>query len=148
MNIEIIGSIQKYYSIANKIAGEDGNDLLHHVLINFKNKRKLTGDDLFFYFNKILRNEYYNKKSTFHKLHTITAISEPIEYYSSIYDHEQLHDILNQIPNKKAVEIFKRCYFDSNVQTVAKELNVSKMTIYRNYIKFVKEEIKKHYVQS
>lgn len=147
MNREIIGSISKYYSIANKIAGEHGNDLLHHVLINFKNKRKLTGDDLFFYFNKILRNEYYNKKSTFHKLHTITTIEQPIEYHESEYDSEQLHDILNQIPNQKAVEIFKRCYFDSNVQTVAKELNVSKMTIYRNYIKFVKEEIKRNYVQ-
>lgn len=147
MNKEIVGSIAKYYSIANKIAGDNGNDLLHHVLINFKNKRKLTGDDLFFYFNKILRNEYYNKESTFNKLHGPCAIQEDIEYYTSEYDTGKLHDILDSIEDRKAVEIFKRCYFESNVRTVAKELNVSRPTLYRNYLIFVKEEIKKHYVQ-
>tara|TARA_R110000822_G_scaffold26529_7_gene79823 strand:- start:650 stop:1114 length:465 start_codon:yes stop_codon:yes gene_type:complete len=148
MDSKIIEEIDKYYDIAIKIAGEDGDDLLHHVLMNFDNKRKLKGNDLTYYFTCILRNEYRNRRSSFHKLHSREELKEDIEYFESTnYDGDQLNDILKELSkdNSEAVDIFKRCYFESSVKQVAKELGVSKMTIYRNYITFIKNEIKKRY---
>lgn len=148
MDQQLIDDIDKYYLLSNKIAGEDGNDLLHHVLISFKNKRNLKGDDLHYYFITILRNEYYNKNSSFNKLHSRHELTTEIEYFEATYDTDQLNDILNRITNKKAVEVFKKCYLTSNIKQVAKELNVSKMTLYRNYLIFVKNEIRKQYVRT
>ena len=148
MDSEIVNNINKYYRLSKSIAGNLGDDLLHHTLITFKNKRKLTGDDLYRYFATVLRNEFLNKSSKFNKDFRQETFVEIETETTNEYDTGKLNDILQELSNKGhsiEVEVFKQAYLKSSVTDVAKKLNVSRRHLYSKYITFVKTEIKNRY---
>lgn len=150
MDNYIIIDLDKYYSLANKIAGEQGNDLLHTFLLSFENKRNLKGDDLFRYVTRILKNEAYRKDSKFNKqFNPCTDVDFDYDN-TKCYDTVQLYEILEQLRDE-GYEYKVNMFLDvmskkTTVQQIAKEMQVSRMYIYRNFITFVKNEIKKRYV--
>lgn len=149
MDDNILKELDKYYTLSFIIAGELGRDLLHHVLIDFKNKKKLSGDDLYLYMSSVLKNEFYNKKSSFNKQYgRIPTIDFDIENTSG-YDCIQINDILEQLIQEgyeSKVNLFKDVmYKNTSVAKIAEEMEVSRMYVYRNYINFVKHEIENRY---
>jgi hypothetical protein len=141
--------IDRYYRLANAIAGELGSDLLHHILISFDNKKNLKGDDLYRYLRVCLKNEFYNKNSTFNKLYNCK--DEEVDYdCKDTYDTVRLTEILEELSSEGheyKVNLFKDVlYGRQTVKQIAKEMKVSRMYIYRNFITFVREEIRKRYV--
>lgn len=150
MDNNIVIDLDRYYSLANKIAGEQGNDLLHTVLLSFENKRNLKGDDLFRYVTRILKNEAYRKDSNFNKQFNPCADVDFDYENTKCYDTVQLYEILEQLRHE-GHEYKVNMFLDvmskkTTVYQIAKEMQVSRMYIYRNFITFVKNEIKKRYV--
>lgn len=141
--------IDKYYLIANKIGGELGNDLLHHVLINFENKRNLSGVELTKYLTTILKNEFRNPKSTFNRLYQCVGINPECEN-TKYYDTNQLNRILDELiseGHEYKVNFFRDMLYNKiTVKEIAEEMGVSRKYIYKNFLTFVKNEIKKRYV--
>ena len=150
MDENIVKDIDRYYAYATILAGEYGHDLLHSVLIDFNNKRGLVGDDLFRYVSRILKNELYRKDSNFNKQYNPRNTEDFDSDRTSGYDTVQLDDILSELideGHEDKVNLFLDVLNNKiTVQQVANEMEVSRMFIYRNYITFVRNEIKKRYV--
>jgi DNA-binding phage protein len=149
MDKNIVKDLDKYYSLAKKIAGELGNDLLHHVLINFENKRELTGVELTKYVTTVLKNEFRNPKSTFNRLYNFVEINPECEQ-TKYYDTNQLNKILDELINEgheDKVNFFRDMLYNKiTVKEIAEEMGVSRKYIYKNFLNFVKNEIKIRYV--
>lgn len=149
MDKNIIDRLDKYYRYAKTIAGSDGVDLLHHLLIHLPSNLKTdVPQQLDRYIYKSLSNAYYNKNSTFNKLHYPLKEVEP-EYFGGGYDIVQLNKILLELEiegHEEKVTIFKDSYFGSNEYTVSKQKGMTRYKVKRA-CDFIKQQIRERYVK-
>lgn len=149
MDANILKDIDRYYTLSEKIAGDLGCDLLHFVLLQFENKRCLDGEDLYRYFSRILKNEYNNKDSGFNKQYNPIIKGDFDTENSSCYDGTKLNKILIELTeegHEHKVNLFMDVmYKRTTVKKIAEEMNVSRMYIYRNFITFIRNEIRERY---
>ena len=128
----VIERIDKYYGYARKIAGDLGEDLMHHVILesDLLNKSEQVHENaLNRYVHVTLQNAYTNRRGGF--------------------DIMPVHTILLALENeghKLEVKVFKECYLLGK-----SELSFSKRTntdyrVIRKMCKFVKDQIKERYV--
>ena len=149
MDENIIKRIERYYGYARSIAGENGNDLLHQVLLRLPDTLDTSiHQRLDRYIYLCLKNEFINKNSEFNKLYN-PPDAQPIESVGSGYDAIQLHYILLQLEVEgfeKEVSIFKEAYFSTNEFTVSKKDGMSRHKV-KMVCNFIKNEIQKRYVR-
>jgi len=147
MKVEILSQLNKYYGYARKIAGQDGDDLLHECLPKLFNVVNIpTHIDSYVY--TTLKNEFVNKNSAFNKKYKPEPTFYNDESTISKYDTIKLHTVLLQLEtegNRNEVRVFKECYFVSNKNEFAKKTGIPYRSI-KNICNFVTNEIKKRYV--
>jgi hypothetical protein len=135
-------NLEKLYKYAKSIAGDDGEDLLHHCFLLIQGK-EIKHFETYLY--RVMLNEYTNKKSSYNKqLQTIVEVDES---ETSEYDINTLHTILLILENEgyqMHVKIFKECYFVSSISSFSKKTNIDRRVIAK-ICNFVKSEIKKRY---
>jgi len=148
MDENIIKRLDKYYGYARSIAGSDGVDLLHDLLLRLpKNLDTSIPQRLDRYIYLSLSNEYHNKKSAFNKLYY--PLKEEVEYFEGGYDIVQLNKILLELEIdgfEKEVMIFRDSYFGSNEYTVSKQENMTRYKVKRA-CDTIKQQIKERYVK-
>jgi len=150
----VIERIDKYYGYARKIAGDLGEDLMHHVILesDLLNKSEQVHEKaLNRYVHVTLQNAYINRRGKFFKKYRSFEVEtfefEHIE--TGGYDIMPVHTILLALENeghKLEVKVFKECYLLGK-----SELSFSKRTntdyrVIRKMCKFVKDQIKERYV--
>lgn len=141
--------ISKYYSQAKTIAGELGNDLLHHVILKLPTELKHPDTYIF----KCMINEWIDPQSKFNKLHRLNNpyISEDIEEYIAEpftkYDAILLHKILLELEIEGyilEVAVYKESALVSSYSKVSRNTKVNRITITK-ICKFVENEIRTRY---
>ena len=137
-----MNDFSKLYKYARKIAGEDGEDLLHHCFLLVYNK-EIEHFETYMY--RVMLNEFTNQNSSYNKQRQ--TIVEVDETESSEYDINTLHTILLQLETEgyqMHVKIFKECYFVSSISSFSNKSNIDRRVIAK-ICNFVKQEIKKRY---
>lgn len=136
------------YSYGERLAGELGKDLVHHCYIKCSS---IDANSKQAYLLTVMRNEWYNKKSEFHRLYgnetTIqTDIEEEISDVNN-YDSITLHTVLLSIENdgyKDEVFVFKQCYLHQSQISFSKTSGINLKTV-KKICNFVKTKIKEKY---
>jgi len=155
--VSIINQIyadKKYLLACKKIAGQNGDDLLQHVslmLLEKENKGTLTYDstkNLYTYFYRIARNEYVNKKNSFHKLYVSTTFTTatPLEEEDTIEPNplDSLDTYARTPSTTKGEKFIKEVYLEytkpnfKGVTTLSYQTGINKMTIYAALQRFKK----------
>lgn len=148
MNTE---NIQELYAYAKRIAGELGQDIVHHILLEHTNRQypKQTA-----YLKSCIKNAHYNPKSTFNKLYNPHRMDELIDiedihHQSDNYDPQLLHRIFLQLEMEGyelEVQVYKDCTFVTNEHQFSINSNLSRKTITK-ITKFVHNEIIRRYTE-
>jgi hypothetical protein len=143
-----MNSFDEIYSYANKIAGELGNDLVHHVYLKMHDKSIKNHNA---YFKTCIKNDYYNKDSTFNRLYRLDELEindiEDVYVISDNYDSQLLHKIFLQLEIEgysKHVQVYKDCKLVGSVSKFTKASKINERTITK-ICKFVHNEIIKRY---
>lgn len=143
-----MNSFDEIYSYANKIAGELGNDLVHHVYLETRHQNPNNKNA---YFKNAIRYQYYNKDSTFNKLYRLNELEindiEDVHIISDNYDSQLLHKILLQLEIEgysDQVQVYKDCKLVGSVYNFSRESKISRQTITK-ICKFVHNEIIRRY---
>ena len=148
--IDITKDITKLYHYANLIGGELGCDLVHHVILdlppNIKNHEA--------YLKKCIRNQYYNRKSSFNKLYRPHYSEELIDTedtqsISDNYDALLLHKIFLELEMEgysMHVQVYKDCTLVSSPYQYSKNSKIHRNTIDK-ICKFVHNEIIRRYTE-
>lgn len=135
---------ERLYKYANKIAGTNGADLLHHCLANFDTSK---AKDFYSYMYGVMRNQYIDKKSSFNKLFLRQEIPDfNIDSIDS-YDINILHTILHELEiqgYKNEVSLFKECKFVSSVYQVSLKRKIPRARLTK-ICKFIIDEIHRTY---
>ena len=138
----------KLYAFAYKIAGQNGDDLLHHTLVENDFFRKVDAVNIYAYIYQVMRNEYYNKKSNFNKKYNLRQDEiEVFEFDSTGYSIQDVHRILLQLENEgynMQVSVFRESFFNIGLNKLAERTDVHQRTI-RRINKWVSNEIKQRY---
>jgi len=146
VNKEVLENIDKYYGYAKKISQGDYMDLMHHCLDKIPEGVKQL--DRYVYLT--LRNEYYNKKSSFNRLYNPREYEEELHGESTKgYDINLLYRIFLELEQEGLgweVMIFKRCYlFDTFIST-SEQTDLSYYKL-RQICTYIQDEIKYRYVK-
>lgn len=146
VNVE---NIDELYTYAKRLAGDLGQDLVHHILLELPNRpvRNRTA-----YLKTCIRYQYYNNESTFNKLYHPLGLDElndieDIHYQSNNYDPQLLHSIFLQLEIEGyglEVQVYKDCTFVTNENQFSINSNLSRKTITK-ITKFVHNEIIRRY---
>jgi len=150
----VVKRIDKYYGYARGIAGDLGEDLVHHVILNNKlldkckevNKKALDR-----YVHLTLEREYRNKSSKFYRKYRKPELTKQHidDTPTGGYDTIRLHTILLQLENEGytlEVKVFKQCYLTGTSEfSFSQRSGVDRKAIGK-LCTFVKEEIRKRYV--
>tara|TARA_R110002020_G_C15993039_1_gene749497 strand:- start:247 stop:705 length:459 start_codon:yes stop_codon:yes gene_type:complete len=145
-------NLDKYYGYARKIAGDLGEDLVHHLVIEgdiLNRLQTVQAKDRYMYVT--LFNAYTNSSSSFYKKY-IKPTKEIIEADttpSSGYDIIPIHTILLSLENEgnnMEVKVFKECYLLGKSEY---EFSKRSGIDYRVIVKmcnYIKNEIRERYV--
>jgi hypothetical protein len=143
--------MDKFYSIAKSIAGELGNDLVHHTFL------LMPDIDLEInagYFVNAMKLQFYSKRSSFNKnfrpdYSPLTFdLTDTIEDESVKYDANLLHKIFLELEIDGLgyeVGIYKEATLVSNKTKVAKRLKKSVCQTISPICKQINNEIRKRY---
>lgn len=141
-------SIEKYYRYAKSIAGEQGEDLFHHVFLDLPDKMNYPDS----YVWTCLWNSYHNKLSTYNLQNNpkfvfdVPEVEEVIELCVK-YDSLLLHKILLQMEIEGynvEVKVYKDCTLNSNISAFSKKAKLNARTITK-ICNFVEQEIRIRY---
>lgn len=141
---DIKSDLNEVYLYAKRIAGELGNDLVHHVYLEsyHQNPKNKTA-----YLKNSIKYQYYNKNSTFNKLYRLDECDlndiEDVHVISDNYDSQLLHKILLQLEMEgysKQVQVYKDCKLVGSVYNFSRESKISRQTITK-ICNFVHNEI-------
>lgn len=145
---DIKSDLNEVYLYAKRIAGELGNDLVHHVYLKLYDKQIENRNA---YFKTCIKNDYYNKNSTFNKLYRLDECDlndiEEIHITSINYDSQLLHKIFLQLEMEgysKQVQVYKDCKLVGSVSSFSKESKINNRTITK-ICNFVHNEIIRRY---
>lgn len=146
MNVD---NINELYTYAKHFAGDLGQDLVHHILLEHST-RKYSKDTA--YLKNCIRNAYFNPKSTFNKLYHPLGLDElndieDIHHQSDNYDPQLLHSIFLQLEIEGyglEVQVYKDCTFASSIVKFSKTTQINPRTITK-ITKFVHNEIIRRY---
>lgn len=141
--------IESLYSYAERLAGGLGRDLVHHCYLKCLN---ITAESKKAYLLTVIRNEWLNKKSEFHRLYgNETSIESEVKEAISEdgkYDSITLHTVLLSLENdgyKDEVFVFKQCYLSETQTSFAKRSGINLKTV-KKICNFVKNKIRERYV--
>tara|TARA_R110000868_G_scaffold279203_1_gene539290 strand:- start:33794 stop:34243 length:450 start_codon:yes stop_codon:yes gene_type:complete len=143
-----MNNFNELYLYANRIAGELGNDLVHHVYLETQGKHFNNRNA---YFKTCIRNQYYNKDSTFNKLYRLDELElhdiEDVHIISDNYDSQLLHRIFLQLEMEgysNQVQVYKDCKLVGSIHRFSKESKINERTITK-ICNFVHNEIIRRY---
>lgn len=148
MNKDFITNIEAYYKYADSIAPGYGYDIVHHICTIIPDK--VNSIDA--YVKRSIRNEFYNRKSSFNRLYRphfheeLQDIAE-FEYKGTKYDSILLHKIFLEMEIEGydlEVRVFKDCYLGSSVYNFSKQTKLNRQTITK-ICKFTQDEIIRRY---
>ena len=141
--------IDNLYSYAEKLAGDLGKDLVHHCYLKCLN---VSADSKQAYLLTVIRNEWLNKKSEFHKLYgNETSIERDVKETvseTSKYDSITLHTVLLSLENDGYMDevfVFKQCYLSETQMSFSKRSGINLKTV-KKICNFVKNKIRERYV--
>lgn len=144
-------TFDKFYQIGNSIAGELGNDLVHHCYLLMPEIDLETKGG---YFVRTMINEFYNSKSRFSKLYRPNYssldfdVQEQAKDESQSYDANLLHKIFLELEiegMEYEVSIYKEAMLVSNKSQVAKRLKKSRPRTIIPICDLIQKEIKERY---
>ena len=150
----MLDNLDKYYGYARKIAGDMGEDLLHHLiaekgLIDKVNNVNENAVDRYVY--TALFREYITKGSKFHTSYVKPSIDiiQIDDTPTKGYDTIPIHTILLRLENEGhnlEVKVFKECYLLNRSELAFSKRSGTDYRVIRKMCKFVKDEIRKRYV--
>jgi hypothetical protein len=143
--------MDKFYLIAKSIAGELGNDLVHHTFLLMPDiDLEINGG----YFVNAMKLQYYSKRSSFNKNFRPDYsplnfdLTDTIEDESIKYDANLLHKIFLELEIDGLgyeVGIYKEATLVSSQIKVAKRLKKSRWRTISPICKQINNEIRKRY---
>lgn len=148
MNKQFVDNIESFYCYAECLAPGYGHDVVHHIIDIVPDNVKQIEP----YVKKTIRNELFNRKSSFNKLFRPINLDElidveQIEFKYKNYDAILLHRIFLEMEiegYELQVQVFKDCYFGSSVYSFSKQSKLSRKFITK-ICKFVQDEIIRRY---
>lgn len=143
MNSELINNLERYYDYARKLAGKNGEELLHSIIERIPDN--LNNPPA--YIRRVIWINYIDPDSDFNKAIRPTKPFEHEYHESNGHDVNDLYRILLELEiegYQREVAVFKECYFASNKLDVSKKIDINYKTI-TNICNFVLNEIKERY---